>query len=219
VAVPDVGDPQIVTLTVSPADGTTEAALTVTAPDGTTTTPDATPSNGNATWSTEVTYTAAGIWTLKWVVTGTGRGAEDQQVSVAPTHARPRAYATTTDLADFLRAAPPLNAELLLGNVTRYMDDEVLLTAVYDVDEDDEPTDTKVIKALKEACCAYAKWWDKQGIDGEDAAQQYTSVSAGSISIGKATGTTGRPADPRVSSEAVGILWRAGLLGHPVRSC
>lgn len=215
---PDVGDSQIVEVAVNPADGTTAATLTVTPPTGASTTPEPTASNGNALWSYEVLYTQPGIWTFQWDVTGTGRGREYQQVPVAPARARPRAYATTADLANWLQAAPPVGAEQLLGAVTRYMDGEVLLTAVYDVDTDDEPTDDKVIAALRDACCAYAAWWDDQGITGQDAGQDYTSVSAGGVALTKAAGASGRPADPRVSSEALGILARAGLRGA-IRSC
>lgn len=212
---PDVGDSQIVEVAVNPADGTTVATLTVIPPTGASTTPEPTASNGNALWSYEVLYIQPGIWTFQWDVTGTGRGREYQQVPVAPARARPRAYATTADLANFLQAAPPLNAEHLLGNVTRYMDNEVLLTAVYRTDADGEPVDADVIEALKEAACAYAAWWDEQGITGQDAGQDYTSVSAGGIALTKAAGASGRPADPRVSSEALGILAAAGLNGAP----
>lgn len=83
-----LGDVEAPTLAVSPYDGTTDTTLTVTAPDGTETTPattaeDDTPEAGTQTWTAGlVTYDQAGRWVLHWTITGTGAGAEYQQVYV-----------------------------------------------------------------------------------------------------------------------------------------
>ncbi|GII84596.1 hypothetical protein Ssi03_25860 [Sphaerisporangium siamense] len=217
---PDVGDSQIVELTVSPADGTTSATLAVIPPEGDVTTGlEPTPSNGNAVWSYEVTYTMPGIWQFMWTVTGTGRGVQYQKATVAPAPARGRSYASTTDLANWLKAAPPLNAQALLEGATRFLDNRVLLAAVYDINLDGMPTSTTVIKALRDATCALATWWHAQGIEGEDANSVYTTVSIGSASFTRTPGAGGAPSDPRMSREAAEILAGAGLLGHPIRSC
>jgi hypothetical protein len=87
------GDSELGTLNVAPADGTTLAVLTVTAPDGTVTPYTATggpllPIDGSSDtqqlWTTDqpITYSAAGHWVLGWIVTGTGEGAEDLDVYV-----------------------------------------------------------------------------------------------------------------------------------------
>lgn len=88
-----MGDAELGTLTVSPADTDTTATLTVTAPDGTQTTPavtggaleDVTGSDDQQktfTTDTPITYDQAGRWVLSWAVTGTGEGAEDLEVFV-----------------------------------------------------------------------------------------------------------------------------------------
>jgi hypothetical protein len=89
-----VGDSEVVSLTVQPADGDTVATLVATAPDGTA---SPVPVAGGAleavtgspdeyaqTWTSvdPVTYSAAGRWVLSWTVTGTGEGAEDVEVFV-----------------------------------------------------------------------------------------------------------------------------------------
>lgn len=89
------GDSELATLDVSPADVTTAATLTVTAPDGTSTGYSATggvlvaiagtsPVEYSQRWTadTPVMYSAPGLWVLHWEVTGTGEGAEDLEVYV-----------------------------------------------------------------------------------------------------------------------------------------
>lgn len=90
-----VGDAELATLVIAPADNTTEATLTVHAPGGTSTPVSATggaleaipgtsPQQYSQRWTatSPVTYTAAGRWVLSWTVTGTGEGAEDYEVWV-----------------------------------------------------------------------------------------------------------------------------------------
>lgn len=90
-----VGDSETAYTDVAPADGTTAATLTVTAPDGTSTDYAATggdlvavdgtsPVEYSQRWTadTPVAYNAAGKWVLHWDVTGTGEGAEDLEVYV-----------------------------------------------------------------------------------------------------------------------------------------
>jgi hypothetical protein len=92
-----VGDVETPWVDVAPADGTTSAALTVTAPDGATTSIAATggdlveiagtsPTEYSQRWTavSPVTYSAARKWILHWDVTGTGEGVEDFEVYVVP---------------------------------------------------------------------------------------------------------------------------------------
>lgn len=217
---PEAGDTQTATLTVSPADTSTEAALSVRAPDGTTSAPTATPSSSRSVWTADVPYPVAGVYYFMWSATGTGAGVERYQVSVAPfLPGTGRRYATTTDLANWMEAAPPLNGDRLLRNATRYLDNRMLKTAVYDVDDDDMPTGAAVIVALRDATCALVEWWNTKGITGADPSAEYTTVSIGSATLTKTPGAGGAPADPRMSLEAAEILAGAGLLGHRVRSC
>ncbi|MFJ6566224.1 hypothetical protein ACIQNU_02300 [Streptomyces sp. NPDC091292] len=188
---PDVGDQVTATLTVSPYDGTTGATLTVTAPDGTATVPVVATDDDGATWTAPVTYTAAGLWRLSWTVTGTGASVEHEVVSVAPAPAitrSGRSYATTTQLAEYLHAAPPLDSPKLLDDASRALDD-ALKTAVYDTDDQGLPTHPAVEAAFAEAVCAIVEWWGETG-DPIGADGGWDSVSAGPVSLSRSSGST-----------------------------
>jgi hypothetical protein len=89
------GDSEVPDLTITPADNTTTATLTVTKPDGTSTGVPVsggalTPITGSAQHSqqwaadTPVVYDQPGRWILAWTVTGTGEGSEDLEVYIVP---------------------------------------------------------------------------------------------------------------------------------------
>lgn len=182
---PDAGDRVTATLVVDPHDGTTAATLTVYAPDGTATTPVTTTADGGTTWTAPVVYTAAGVWTLAWAVTGTGASVEGQRVAVGPAPGPPvglRSYATTTQLAAYLGAAPPVDADRLLARATTFLDSEVLRGAWYDVDTDGRPTKPAVINAVAEAACAMVEYWGEVG-EETDTGGTLQSVSIGSVSL------------------------------------
>ncbi|WP_067184618.1 hypothetical protein [Microtetraspora niveoalba] len=128
-------------------------------------------------------------------------------------------YATTDDLADYISPAPS-NAALLLTRASRLVD-RALLCAVYDVDEQGQPTDPKVAKALREATCEQVAAWDEGGETGTGAADQYSNVSIGSVALGRAGGGSaggGRSAAEDLCPQAVMILQQAGLTGHEPRT-
>ncbi|MEU0332230.1 hypothetical protein [Streptomyces sp. NPDC006193] len=180
-----VGDQVTATLTVTPHEADTLAALAVTAPDGTITTPVPTSSDGGATWTAPVLYTLAGVWRLTWTVTGTGASVEHQLVSVAPTPgAGPagRVYATTTQLAEYLGAAPPLDSGRLLLEASRLLDRDFLKAAVYDVDTAGLPTDPEVQAAFAEAVCAQVAFWGEVG-EETDVSGPLQGVSIGSVQL------------------------------------
>jgi hypothetical protein len=90
-----IGDSETPWIVVAPADNTTQAALVVTAPDGTGTSIAATggafvPIDGSSdeeqrwTANQPVVYDEPGRWILHWDITGTGQGAEDLEVFVVP---------------------------------------------------------------------------------------------------------------------------------------
>ncbi|MFJ4847540.1 hypothetical protein [Streptomyces sp. NPDC088733] len=202
---PDVGDLAAARLAVNPADGTTAATLLVTRPDGTTASPVVTGADGGATWTAPVTYTLAGVWVLDWTVTGTGAGREIQRVAVAPgiVVETGRVYANSTQLANYLGAAPPLDADRLLARASEMLDAEVLLTAVYDTDDDGMPTDPQVAAAFALAACAQVEFWGEVGED-TDTAGPIQGVSIGSAQIQYGAG------DNRVSPTTSGArVYRA----------
>ncbi|UDM00081.1 hypothetical protein [Streptomyces longhuiensis] len=187
---PDVGDVVTARLEVTPFDGTTAATLVVTGPDGATLAPVVTSSEGGAVWTAPVTYTLAGLWRLSWTVTGTGASVQHEVATVAPAPAvvvTGRVYATTTQLANILGAAPALNAVQLLADASRALDD-ALKTAVYDTDDDGMPTHPDVIAAFAEAVCRIVEWWGETG-DAVGADGGWDSVSAGPVSLSRSSGS------------------------------
>ena len=187
---PGVGDQVTASLTVVPADATTAATLTVTAPDGTLSTPAATSVDDGTTWTAPVTYTAAGVWRLSWAVTGTGASVEHQMVSVAPAPGGPvggRVYATTTQLAEYLQAAPALDSARLLLRASELLDSDFLLPAVYEVDGDGMPTDPDVIKGFADAVCAQVEFWGEVG-EETDISGPLVGAQIGSVNLQFGTG-------------------------------
>lgn len=218
---PDVGDWRIATLTVVPFDATTAVTLAVIAPDGTTTAPAVASSDGGATWaSNPFELTTAGEWLERWTVTGTGTGKQRNTVLVAPdptaVPAGARVYASTADLATWLRAAPPSGARRALAEASRLVD-EMLLTACYDVDDDGMPTAAAVIAALLDATCAQADWARASGDTNLVGAGRPASFTLGKLAVQRQTlgGTGGAGVGPRGdwSPQAWRLLQQAGLTG------
>lgn len=211
---PDVGDQVTATLMVSPFDETTEASLLVTLPNGTTQTPTATTEDGGQTWSAPITLTLAGSWICRWSVVGMGASVEDQEILVGPglayTDPDLRIYATTTDLANFLHEAPPAGARKLLADASRKMAG-VLLTAVYATDVDGYPSDLVQRKAVADATCAIVEWWGETG-DVLGASGDWTSASAGNVSISRNPGTTTTVNNQQIPWKAWNLLVEAGLM-------
>jgi hypothetical protein len=211
----DVGDYGVWTLTVTPAGGDTAAVLTVISPAGITTTPGQTSTPDKSVWtSTPTSLGVAGEWVGRWTVTGTGAGVEaDQTMLVAPTTPVTEVvYATTTDLANHLHTAPPAGSRRLLARATLRVD-ELLLTAVYDVDTNGLPTNAAVIVALRRATCEQAEWMTDVGdADGTGVAEVYQSVSIGRLALTRAGTATGGSQSLRYAPNAVQVLRRAGLI-------
>lgn len=183
---PNVGDTATAQLVVTGYDVTTTATLTVTAPDGTTSAPAVSSADGGQTWTALVAYTAAGVWLLHWAVSGAGALVEDELVSVAPIPgAGGRTYATTTDLANYLREAPPLDAAGLLADASTMLDSRVLAYCRYDVDEEGMPSDPDVAKAIGRAVCAQVAWWEEVGDSTGAVGVGYGSAAIGSVNLGR----------------------------------
>jgi hypothetical protein len=184
---PDTGDYATATLTVDPFDNTTAAVLTVTDPLGAVSTPPVTAAEGGKAWSAVVHYAQPGVWTLAWAVTGTGAGRELTRVSVGPgtVAATGRVYATTTALANYLREAPPADAEQLLAEASRLLDSRVLRLCQYEVDAAGMPTDPDVAAAIARAVCAQVRWWGEVGDHIGAAGAGWGGVSIGSVNLSR----------------------------------
>jgi hypothetical protein len=183
---PDAGDIATVSLSVAPHDATTTATLAVTSPSGVITSPPTSTADDGATWTASVLYTTAGVWRLSWTVTGTGAGVTHELVSVAPVPgAVPagRTYATTTQLAEDLGAAPPLDSARLLLEASRMLDRDFLVPAVYDADPvTGLPTDPDVAAAFAEAVCAQVQFWGEVG-EETDISGPLQGATIGSVNL------------------------------------
>lgn len=128
-----------------------------------------------------------------------------------------RVYATPDEYADWLGVDdPPTGSETALRRASMVVD-QMLLGAVYDVDDDRLPTNADVVEALRDATCAQAEYARATGDASLVGAAGITQVSIGSLSYTKAaTGTaaTTTGGNGRWSPTAWEILQQAGLTGH-----
>jgi hypothetical protein len=121
------------------------------------------------------------------------------------------AYATTADLEAWLDPEPlPPNAERLLEEASDDLD-EVLIGAVYDTDEDGQPTDPDVAEMLRKATVRQVHWMmrrdDETGADSDVQSMTVGQRSFTRRTVGSAAGTT-----PKVGPRAAQILRTSGLL-------
>jgi len=115
---PGVGDVITPRLTISTADGTTAAALTVRKPDGTSTAGTGeTGSSGNTIWTADgVTLDTDGVWVFDWTVTGLGAGREPEYVIVVPAGA---GLTLPAPLASIANLVARLGRELTAAELAR----------------------------------------------------------------------------------------------------
>jgi len=136
-------------------------------------------------------------------------------------------YATASEFYDFIGEDQPteagaggeqvpveeksLNARLRRASQSI---DSLILTAVYDVDEDGYPTDLDVADALRDATCAQVAFWQETD-DVTGAEAQAGVVKIGSVQLGQsqtAAAASKTPEETRRAPEALSILRTAGLL-------
>lgn len=212
---PTVGDQITATLLVSPFDSTTAATLTAYRPDGSAIAPVASTSDGGQTWTAPILLDLAGTWVLKWSVTGMGGSVEYEEIGVGPgltpgPDPDLRVYATTTDLANFLKDAPPPGAVKMLEDASRKMAG-VLLTAVYATDSEGMPSDPRQRRAIADATCALVEWWMETG-DVLGTSDDWTSASAGNVSISRDGSSSTDINNQRIPWKAWVILTEAKIL-------
>lgn len=127
------------------------------------------------------------------------------------------AYATIVDLVNYLNGEdPPPGAERLLVRASEVIDD-LLIGAVYPVDDDGMPTKPAHVDAFKRAACAQTQFMGAATKAGEDEtgwSSRYTSVAVGSVSYSRAASPAapGQTVIPEAASQAVSVLRTAGLL-------
>lgn len=208
-----VGDTAHLALTVAGHTSSTAVTATATAPTGGARQLATSPGQAG-TWTVDLPLPTAGIWTVTWRVTGGGARVQHDTVPVGPAPAGRwvRAYASTTQLAEHLGEAPPDDAARLLGRASQAVD-RLLLTAVYDVDDDGLPTDPAVAAALAEATCAQVEWWGEVGDSaGTGAVTALAGAQIGSVKLPGGGGGAAAGGVPEYAPDAVSALRRAGLL-------
>lgn len=127
-------------------------------------------------------------------------------------------YATPQELAAWLGLdEPPAGASQALRDASLSVD-MLLVGAVYAVDDEEQPTDPKVIAALRDATCAQAAFKPKGSNTPAPEGGKVASVKVDKVSKTYAVSpTTGAVVEDTYSSQAVNILRIAGLVpAHPV---
>lgn len=124
-------------------------------------------------------------------------------------------YATSGELATYTGAAAPADATRLLTRASELIDDHIV-TAVYDVDSNDVPTDTKVIAALRDATCAQVEHW-LTGDEEDDILGPTQGVSIGGMQEQYGAGQN-RATPMYLAPRAARHLRKAGLLTGAVTS-
>lgn len=131
------------------------------------------------------------------------------------------AYATSEQLGIYLSAdeetpaVVPEDAARLLVRASELIDDHIV-TAVYDVDEDDAPTDTAVIAALVAATCAQVEFW-LTGDEEDDILGPVQGVSVAGLQMQYGAGEN-RATPMYLAPRAARALRRAGLMSASVGS-
>jgi len=100
----------------------------------------------------------------------------------------------------------PDDAARLLARAAEKIDAHTLL-AVYDVDDQELPTDTAVAAAFREACCAQVEQWAEVGEENDIDGLAGTDLSVDGYS---------GPRAPGLAPRARTILVNAGLAGGSV---
>lgn len=223
------GQPRLATITLTEADASTDASVKIIAPDDTETTIGASPVTGTdfLEWEADSTYVLTEGETIeRWTVTGTGATSGKDNLVWADATANStvtgqRVYATSADYAKLIKpSTPPTGLRAKLEAASRLVD-EMLLCAVYAVDDDKMPTDTAVIAAIRDATCLQAEF-----AIGTGDAQMVGAVKGSGFSLGRLSVQT--PAKAKVGEKGGGgprgewaprawarLAQEAGLIGSP----
>lgn len=222
------GQPRLATVTLTEADASTEASLTVIAPDDTETeiTASVVPDTDFLQWQADETYVlGAGETIERWTVTGTGATTIDNPVwanaTVDATVSGQRVYATSADYAALIKpTTAPTGLRAKLAAASQLVE-EMTNCGVYETDDDFMPTKASVIEAMRDATCLQAQFAAETG-DG----QLVGAVKGSGFSIGRLSVQTPGRAQPggkgglgprgEWSPRAwARLAQEAGLLGSP----
>ncbi|WP_370420341.1 hypothetical protein AB8O64_19760 [Streptomyces sp. QH1-20] len=121
-----------------------------------------------------------------------------------------RVYASAEQLAAWTGAPAPPGAERLLARASEDID-SALLTSLYPVDEQGDPTDPRIAAALADATCAQTEFWLATGDDGTGASGRWDSVSIGPVSLSGRSSAPPAATGVELAPRADRALRRVGL--------
>ncbi len=116
-------------------------------------------------------------------------------------------YATAQDYVEYAGNAGPADIERRLARASERID-ELLVTALYETDDQELPVDPVLRDAVKRATCAQAAWVLAVG-DEFGTASAFKDVTMGTVRLTRADG---EGAAPRYAQDAVSILLQAGFV-------
>lgn len=123
-----------------------------------------------------------------------------------------RVYATDVEYAAWLGLeTAPAGAAIALRTASLRVD-EILIGAVYPVDEDGLPTEAAHVQALADATCAQAAHARGSGTSDQGDQPEWAEVQIGSARLKRATAAEVPGAGGKYSDEAWSILQLAGLV-------
>lgn len=122
-------------------------------------------------------------------------------------------YATNEQLTNFLGYPAPEDAARLLVRASELIDDYTI-TAVYNVDSDDQPTDATVAGAFADATCAQVEYW-LTADEEDDILGPLQGVAVAALQLQMGAGTN-RATPMYLAPRAARHLRRAGLLNAAV---
>ena len=126
-------------------------------------------------------------------------------------------YATEEDVTEALGAENvPLNVNRLIVKASLMLDG-LLVGMLYTTDDDDMPSDAKVIECLRDCVIAQIEYWGEGGSSPYGASGQYSSVSIATVALTKSSSSGGTGVQINgvdVAPDVVTLLRVAG--GFPV---
>ena len=110
-----------------------------------------------------------------------------------------RVYATSSQYQEYTGQAPPTDIDVRLRDASEFLDAAIFQLCWYDADATTGmPTNTTVLAAFANACCAQARWGVDVGDTTGAAAVGWGDVEIGSVKLRRSvTATTGDDAPAR----------------------
>lgn len=126
------------------------------------------------------------------------------------------AHATAAEYETYTGQTAPADIDRLLDRATELLDADVLLGAVYDIDENSLPSDADVIAAFRDATCAQVEYWQDTGEEIDVSGRPLEEVALGSARLRYGTrGASSGAGEPVVAPRVWRALTAPKLAGYP----